>query len=343
VTTARHIRRSYDRWPYPAVTARRQNAPVWRLPPLEWINAIAGRRSAPDRVLVAGCGTGNEAFALRERLPNADITSVDFSRRSLAVARRLGRELGIAGRITFREADLTASAFRRLVPGAFDLISCHGVLSYIPSAASALRNLRAALAPGGLLYIGVNGTEHLSETRRPALRSFGFDVARFEESPRLREVLRLFDAVDGGGADYPSELLAGDLFGPLIANRSLQEWTGLARRCGLHFQGSYAAHHKLRAVLNRELHTGLLPRSRAETHSLVEQLNPSAFHPLVFTPERTAVVPWDDAAAISRKPRRRFGGCRLPAARQTRQSTSCCRVRRRLCCKAQHRRRGRAA
>jgi SAM-dependent methyltransferase len=297
--TARGIRESYDRWPYPAIARRGRYRPVWRLPPLEWINAMVGCKSMPQRVLVAGCGTGNEAFALRRRLPDADITAVDFSRRSLVVARRVQRELGLARRIEFCEADLTDATFRRAVPETFDLISCHGVLSYIPDAASALRNLAAALAPDGVFYIGVNGMQHLSKTRRPALRSFGFDVEQFEETPTLRNVLRLFHAIDGGGADYPAELLAGDLFGTIIANLSLDEWTRIAGRCcGLEFRGSYAAHHKLRPVLNRELHKTLLPRSRPEAHSLVEQLNPSAFHPLVFTRQRATAVPWHECDAL---------------------------------------------
>src|ERR1035441_3402666 len=63
------VRQSYDRLPYPAVQKGETHRPKWRLPPMTWIDAMwQPISSPPERVLVAGCGTGNEAFALRHRL-----------------------------------------------------------------------------------------------------------------------------------------------------------------------------------------------------------------------------------------------------------------------------------
>ena len=63
--------------------------------------------------------------------------------------------------------------------GDFDLISCHGVISYLPEPERALRNLRRSLAPEGVLYLGVNGSEHFSASWRRFLPQFGFEMDRW--------------------------------------------------------------------------------------------------------------------------------------------------------------------
>src|ERR1700746_4056500 len=48
----------------------------WELPPLPWIKTIWQRRQPANRILIAGCGTGSEAFALRNRFPDAEIVAI---------------------------------------------------------------------------------------------------------------------------------------------------------------------------------------------------------------------------------------------------------------------------
>src|SRR5215471_7903226 len=78
----RQMRRLYEERPYPAVDDRMLKDRRWRLAPIEWINALwkpGGKGAAPERILVAGCGTGHEAFQLSCRFPRARIVAVDFS------------------------------------------------------------------------------------------------------------------------------------------------------------------------------------------------------------------------------------------------------------------------
>src|SRR5205809_7764728 len=83
------VRRSYELRPYPVVGKRIWNQPRWRPPPPKWIEAMWLRVRVPERILVAGCGTGMEAFAIARRLKHSDVVGVDFSPRSIAIARHL--------------------------------------------------------------------------------------------------------------------------------------------------------------------------------------------------------------------------------------------------------------
>ena len=258
----------------------------------------------PRRILIAGCGTGNEAFAFRRRFPHAEITAVDFSQRSINLARKRQREFSRSKKIRFLCCDLNDRRFRRIVGGRFDFISCHGVLSYLQSPERALENLADSLEPGGALYVGVNGPEHFSEKWRQTLPEFGFDLDHFKDGSRLRRVLRLHDALTRHPIDVVAgegpEFLASDLFGPIISNHSLARWVAICRRFGLHLSGSYQAHHSLRRTLNEGLCDLLIPRSRAEVHALAEVISPSVFHSLVFTRKPEAPIPWLVPGALQR-------------------------------------------
>ena len=142
MTSAEKIKRNYERLPYPGTNPDVVDGKGGSLPPLRWMQAL-GRpgQPRPERVLVAGCGTGAEAFVVRRQLPRAEIVAVDFSPRSIAVARRLQRSAKWPQPIDFQVADLTSPDLAAQTGGNFDLITCHGVLSYIPEPALGLQNL----------------------------------------------------------------------------------------------------------------------------------------------------------------------------------------------------------
>ncbi len=302
---ADQVRQIYERRPYPFGNAKALSRRTWSLS-LEWVNAIGrveARNHAPARVLVAGCGDGTEAFNVRRKLPRAEVVAVDFSARSISVARRLQRRSKEMRNIRFLEADLTDPRLPSRLGGEFDLILCHGVYSYIPKAARVMRNFARCLRPGGALYLGVNGSNHLSTRLRRALPEFGYDINVFRASARLSQVLKLCDVVaSSDGAPRVSRLgpayLSGDVFG--VLNRCLPQsgWVSLGRRAGLHFRGNHSSIRLLRRIFENDVDAFLMPRSRAQVGEILELLSPSPFLRLLFSRAPEANPPWENRARL---------------------------------------------
>lgn len=298
MAVANQIRRIYELRPFPALKGRALRGRRWCLPPMGWIDAVWQPAPAfPARILVAGCGTGAEAFALARRFPHAEIVAVDFSPRSVAIARDSQKRTAAMRRIRFVVGDLTGTQFAKTVGSGFEFVSCHGVLSYVTQPDRALRNLAGSLTPDGALCLGVNGAAHFSESWRRVLPALGFNMTDFEDSRRLREALRLCAALTGESLGWIAKInagyLASDLFGPLIRNLPLTDWTRMCRKAGLHLLGSYFAHHSVRPALNCDLARLFIPHSRAEVCELLDSLRPSTFHPLVFSRRKPASPPWE--------------------------------------------------
>jgi SAM-dependent methyltransferase len=296
---ASEIRQIYEKLPYPRVKADVRRTRPWQLAPMEWITAMwQPTEPAPGRILVAGCGTGAEAFTLRQKFPDADITAADFSPRSIKIARERQSSAGRAGKIRFLVGDLTSRDFAAKVGRGFDFITCHGVLSYIPKPARALGNLAGSLAPAGALYLGVNGAAHFNVAWRRVLRALGYNVRKFDDSVHLRRLLALCDVAAGHGARriarQDAGFLAGDLFGALNQSLPLAQWNRIARRAGLYCRGSFATLTALRGALEDNLLELLMPRGRAKVAELLDWLSPISFHWLVFTQAEPANPPWGE-------------------------------------------------
>jgi SAM-dependent methyltransferase len=302
---ADQVRQIYERRPYPFGNDKALKRRTWGLIP-EWVDALGrseARNFAPRRVLVAGCGDGTEAFNLRRQFPRAEIVAVDFSVRSLAIARRLQRRAGEMRRIRFVAADLADRRLPARLGGGFDLITCHGVLSYISQPVRALKNFARCLTPEGILYLGVNGSAHVSTRLRQALPGLGFDLNHFRDSPHLRRALRLCDAIlvaDGlpGISAHPAGYLAGDVFGALNQSLALSQWVSLGRRAGLSFRGNWASLSQFRKMAEDDFYAHLIPRSRAQVASFLEQLAPSQFHRLLFSRAPDVNPPWESRARL---------------------------------------------
>jgi SAM-dependent methyltransferase len=300
------VRRIYERRPYPPPSLRGAGA-SWKLLPIEWINAVTERTTpfAPARILVAGCGVGAEAFAFARQFPAAEVVGVDFSPRSIAIANRLRRTAKGGQRVRFEVADIASRGLVRIAGDHFDLVSCHGVLSYVPEPGSVLRNFVRCLTSAGVVMLGVNGASHPSVRWRPVFPRFGIDADEFRESGRVREVLRVCESLSGhpsiSMAERDAGYLAGDLFGPLNRTLSLAEWNRFCRQAGLHLLGSYQAQFAIRDLLNRDLHCAVMPRSRAEVAELVDALQPASFHQLVLSPRAPIKTPWTEGNRLLRR------------------------------------------
>ncbi len=298
-------RTTYDKYPYPAANRSSLTAKRWHLAPMEWIMALwrpGSENNPPKRILVAGCGSGSEAFALARKFPAATIVAVDFSPRSIAIAKKLQRASSRMRNIHFIQADLSNRGLPRTTGGNFDFISCHGVLSYIPGPERVLANLSRQLKRDGALFLGVNGSEHFSVRGRPFLSSFGFDLKELREEARLRDLFGIWDRLleSFGGARLPNKTagyLAGDLFGPVFHNWPLARWVRTARKAGLHFSDSYSCWRKRRSLMD-DNGAALIPRSRSEVSLLLDVLVPEMFHRLLFVKRRPWNPPWESHRAL---------------------------------------------
>ncbi len=262
----------------------------------------AMRVSSPKRILVAGCGTGPEAFALQKRFRDAEVVGIDFSSRSILQAKALQKRVLRGSPIRLRVGDLTNQKFMSSL-GDFDFISCHGVLSYVPQPTRALRNISRCLSRDGALYLGVNSAAHFSVKGRPMLRALGLNVRTLPAERHLRRVLRLYDALaaetDSKTVKLPLNFLAGDLFGPLIHNLSLSRWIRLAQDAGLVFAGHYYAFKKVRFAINEGLLDILRPRSRAEVHMLIDHIDPCGFHQMAFSKRPSISPTWQQNLTVN--------------------------------------------
>ncbi len=103
-------------------------------------------------VLIAGCGTGQQAIAAKLGYgKEARITALDLSRASLAYGARRARDYGI-DHIRFVHGDiLEAAGLRRR----FHIIECIGVLHHMANPMAGWRALVDCLEPNGAMLIGL--------------------------------------------------------------------------------------------------------------------------------------------------------------------------------------------
>ena len=107
--------------------------------------------SDPARILVAGCGTGQNAIAAAKRFSEASVLAIDFSRASLGYAMRKTKELGIAS-IEYRQADILALG---TLGERFDLVEASGVLHHMADPFAGWSLLSGLVKPGGFMRIAL--------------------------------------------------------------------------------------------------------------------------------------------------------------------------------------------
>jgi SAM-dependent methyltransferase/Flp pilus assembly protein TadD len=101
-------------------------------------------------ILIAGCGTGQEAIETAAQFPSTQVVAVDLSLASLVYAQRKAEELGVRN-LEFAQADLLElPALRRT----FDAASSVGVLHHLADPLAGLRAVAACVRPGGFLRLG---------------------------------------------------------------------------------------------------------------------------------------------------------------------------------------------
>ncbi|MEV6787492.1 methyltransferase domain-containing protein [Streptomyces sp. NPDC051098] len=144
---------------------------------------IAGRFPVGQRLRILDVGMGQGTQALRLARAGHSVTGLESDAEMIAIARQsLATEPeGIRERFRLIEGDGRETG-AHFLPGAFDVVLCHGVLMYVQEPDAMLAGLARVLAPGGLLSLLVRNADALA--MRPglagdfpaALAAFGSDT-----------------------------------------------------------------------------------------------------------------------------------------------------------------------
>lgn len=103
------------------------------------------------QVLVAGCGTGQNAIEVATRFAGCNVTAVDLSLASLAYAKRKSQEMGVSN-VQYLQADILNL---HQLSVKFDIINSVGVLHHMADPMAGWKILTGLLKPGGLMKIGL--------------------------------------------------------------------------------------------------------------------------------------------------------------------------------------------
>jgi SAM-dependent methyltransferase len=131
-------------------------------------------KRGPARILLAGCGTGQNAIATARRFADSSVLAVDLSLASLAYAKRKTLELGVPN-IAYRHADLLALGS---LGERFHLVEASGVLHHLEDPLAGWRVLAGLAEPGGFMRIGLyseRGRRHMVHARQ-FIAQRGFDA-----------------------------------------------------------------------------------------------------------------------------------------------------------------------
>jgi 2-polyprenyl-3-methyl-5-hydroxy-6-metoxy-1,4-benzoquinol methylase len=186
---SRTVREQYEEHPYPRwVLAPSNRGPVHvndylrRQFPAASFRELANDR--PVEILVAGCGTGQQAIVTARLFARARVLAVDLSRASLAYAARMTRALDLRN-LEYGQADLLELAS---IGRSFDVIEASGVLHHLADPMAGWRVLLSILRPGGLMHVGLYSTTARAQIR--AARAYFAEVGTHPTAGDIRRCRR---------------------------------------------------------------------------------------------------------------------------------------------------------
>ncbi|MEV5773660.1 class I SAM-dependent methyltransferase [Streptomyces antimycoticus] len=129
---------------------------------------ITARFPVGQRLRVLDVGVGQGTQTLRLARAGHEVTGLESDPTMLEAARTAlaDEPEGIRRRVRLLEGDGRETG-AHFLPGAFDVVLCHGVLMYVPEPDPLLAGLARVLAPGGLLSLLVRNGDALA--MRPGL------------------------------------------------------------------------------------------------------------------------------------------------------------------------------
>ena len=200
------VRAQYEENPYPRWVRMQTTLPT--APLAQVLKEMFPRENTPagSSILVAGCGTGQNAIGTALRFAGASVLAIDFSTASLGYALRKTREVGLLN-VEYRRADILGLGG---YGGRFDLVECSGVLHHLQDPAEGLRILAGLRKPGGLMRVGLYsaaGRRQIARARELiAARGFKPDLdgiracrAALRDDPQFAQIVRNEDFYSASG------------------------------------------------------------------------------------------------------------------------------------------------
>lgn len=134
------------------------------------------------KILIAGCGTGQNSIGTASMIKDSDVLSIDLSSRSLSYAKRKTKELGFTN-IKYMQADILNID---LLSEKFDFIESAGVLHHMENPFLGWKKLSQSLKKGGLMRLGLysqiarrNISKTRNEIEKLGLKSNNHDMKSF--------------------------------------------------------------------------------------------------------------------------------------------------------------------
>lgn len=194
----------------------------------------------PDgRIWVAGCGT-NQAVLTALRFPGAQVLGTDISTRSLEVAAKMAKEIGLTN-LVLEEASLNVPRHH----AAFDHVICTGVIHHNADPQVPLASLAAALKPGGVMELMVYNYYHRTHTTayQKAIRLLSGAMGRGglidTELAMTAEMVAGYDLPGtmtdflARQRDFPEPAVADSLLQPVEYSYTVETLAAMVERAGL--------------------------------------------------------------------------------------------------------------
>lgn len=103
------------------------------------------------KILIAGCGTGQNSIGTASIFSNSNVLAIDLSLKSLSYAKRKSKELKVSN-IKYMQADILDL---ELMNQTFDIIESSGVLHHMKNPLAGWKVLANCLKPSGLMRVAL--------------------------------------------------------------------------------------------------------------------------------------------------------------------------------------------
>lgn len=281
----------YEEAPYPEVVAKDRPTGIPLLD--HWINSAVSvdhpALHSASKILVAGCGSGEEAIVLARHYPNAYVVGIDFSERSIERANVLA-DVEKLTNIAFEAADLTENSWVGNYDP-FDFVLCHGVADYVTDVKAMMQNLSACLSANGVLYMNVNSPYHPADRIRQAFSDLGVAPSSFNDTAEQRALLKMVVKLMGsnvgidGLGEISKAILKIDIFPPIAHHLSIDEWCRIGEEAGLEFCGSMEALDALMQLDDSQL-VPLYAMGKSKLSKWIIRLRKQAGMQMLFSPHK---------------------------------------------------------